>query len=62
MDAQMIEKIKNSLANSLNTITSYAELEEADKNRFYKLIKQYTTLPDRSASDDLSRSLRKEWC
>lgn len=60
MDAQMIEKIKNSLANSLNTITSYAELEEADKNRFYKLIKQYTALPDRSASDDLSRSLRKE--
>ncbi len=60
MDAKMIEKIKNSLLNSLHTITSYAELEEADKNRFNKLVKQYTALPDRSASDDLSRSLRKD--
>lgn len=60
MDAKMIEKIKNSLLNSLYTITSYAELEDADQSRFYKLVKQYTALPDRSSSDDLSRSLRKD--
>lgn len=60
LDTQMVEKIKNSLSNSLSTIMSYAELEDADKNRFYKLVKQYISLPDRSASDDLSRGLRKE--
>ncbi|MFT3983435.1 MAG: hypothetical protein QM697_05985 [Lachnospiraceae bacterium] len=60
INAEMVVKIKNSLHNSLNTITSYAELEDTDKNLFYKLIRQYIDLPDRSASDDLSRTLRKE--
>lgn len=59
MDASMIEKIKHSLANSFDTITDYAGFESTEKKQFLSLIKKYTALSDRSASDENTRNLRK---
>ncbi len=60
LDAQMVEKIKESLKGSFETITSYAGLDETDAKRFFTLTKKYTALTDRSASEDDARTLRKE--
>ena len=48
------------LSNSLNVIAEFAELPPEHIARLSALIKAYTKLPDRCASDDNSRKLRKE--
>ncbi|HOO29117.1 MAG TPA: hypothetical protein PLU43_11690, partial [Lachnospiraceae bacterium] len=60
IDAGILEKIRHSLVNSLDTITNYAGLDDAEKKRFQSLVTQYTALPDRSSSEAFPRSLRKE--
>lgn len=48
------------LANSLDTILAYSDVNEATANQFRKLITQYKKLSDKSSTEDGPRKLRNE--
>lgn len=54
------EQDKASLANSLDTILSYAGCEPETNTKFHKLISDYKQLIDKNSTDDKSRRLRGE--
>ena len=59
VDEQTITKIKDAISHSLDTILSYANCEPDEKQKFTKLIRQYTAASDRSSTEDEIRVLRK---
>lgn len=59
LDPATVEKIKDSLNDSLSTILEYAEIDPESSNKFTSLIHSYIETPDRSASDDNTRLIRR---
>ncbi len=59
VDSSTIDKIKETLADSLDKILNYAELKPDEYTTFSKLIKNYTAAADRSSSEDDVRKIRK---
>lgn len=54
-----VNKIIDSLKDSLSVILDYSEIDEESSRKFISLINSYAEVPDRSSSEDNVRVLRK---
>ncbi len=59
IDRSTLQKIADSLKDSIDTITGYANISDLDARNFRLLIKKYCALPDRNDMSDSSKELRK---
>lgn len=59
IDEATVNKIKESLKDSLTLILDYSEIDEDNRKKFVSLINSYINVPDRSSSEDNVRILRK---
>lgn len=59
LDASTVDKIKESLSDSLSTILDYSEIDNESSKKFTSLINNYIEVTDRSSSEENVRLLRK---
>lgn len=59
IDEATVDKIKESLKDSMNTILDYAQIDDDTAKKFRALISSYIETSDRSSSEDDVRVLRK---
>lgn len=59
IDESTIDKIKESLNDSLQVILDYSEIDDENSKKFIALINSYVETSDRSSSEDAVRVLRK---
>lgn len=59
LDEEMVDKIKDSLRDALDSILEFADIDVKVAYDFKNYVEQYIALSDRSGSDDAARAVRK---